>query len=100
MHLGAAADLSHEFIVMLAIEIDPLPNVGKVQNLIDGVLPAVIDELHHQLVVGNAEFAEPAESGTRVHQERKQHPSLRIEDVFAVEFGRVRLVDLRHHSVR
>ena len=58
-----------------------------------------VDELHHQLVVGDPEVAEAAEAGAAVHEEVEQRPALGAQDVVDVVRGGVGLVDRAHQLV-
>jgi hypothetical protein len=49
-------------------------HVGQLQDVVDAVVAAVLDQVHHQLVVADAEFAEAPQAGARVHQVVQQHP--------------------------
>ncbi len=84
---------------MLAVERDALGDVGRLEDLLDRHRRALVDELHHQLVVGDAELAEAPEPRSRVHQEVEEHPALRIEDLAQREVGGVGLVDGLHQLV-
>ncbi len=83
--------------ILLHVEVHALLHVGELEDLLDGVVAAVVDEVHHQLVVGDLEGAEPPEARARVHEEGEQHPALRVEHVLAGEARRVGLVDRLHH---
>ena len=93
---GAAANLLGEPLAVGHVEVDALLHVGKRQHLLDRVFAALLDELHHQVVVRNPEVAEPAKAGPGVHQEIEQHPALRIEDLVAGELRRIGLINRRH----
>jgi len=81
---------------MLVVEVHALGNVRGGQDLLDGHGRAGVDQLHHQLVVGDAELAEAAEAGARVHQEVEQHPALRVEHLVERELRSVALVHRVH----
>ena len=82
---------------MLKVEIDALLDVGQSQDVVDSVVAAVGNQIHHQLVVADAELAEAAEAGARIHQVVEQHPALWVEDFIARELRRVGLVHGDHH---
>ena len=82
---------------MLEVELDALGDVRRAQDLVDGHRRAGVDQLHHQLVVGDPEVAEAPEARARVHQEVQQHPALGVEDLLERELGGVGLVDRVHH---
>ena len=94
---GAAPDLLLGAVGVVEIQIDALLDVGQGQDLVDAVVPAIGDQIHHQLVVADAEFAEAAQPGARIHQVVEQHPVLRIEDFLAREVSRIALVHGQHH---
>ena len=96
---GAAQDLLFGAGGVVKVERDALLHIGQGQDLRDGVVAAVFDEVHHQLVVADAEFAKAPQAGARVHQVVQQHPALGVEDVFARILGRVGLIDGGHHLV-
>ena len=64
---GALETLRREFAGVPAKEVDSLLYVRKIQNVFDGVLPAAVYQLHHQVVIGNAKVVESAKAGTRIH---------------------------------
>ena len=99
MDRGAAQDLFLGLFGMLEIEIDPLLDVGELQYLVDGVVAAVLDQIHHQRVVADAEFTEATQPRPCVHQIVEQHPTFRVENVIARVLGGVGLVDRLHHVV-
>ena len=78
---------------------DPLGDVRRGQDLLDREIEAAIDQLHHQLVVGDAEVAEAPEPGARIHQEAQEDPALWVEDVIHGQLGGVSAVDRLHHLV-
>src|SRR5215207_8692787 len=51
MHFGATNDLLPKLRLVVEVEIDPLLNVGQRKHLINGQIPAAVDEGHHQFVV-------------------------------------------------
>ena len=97
LDLRAAADLLDGALAVLVVERDALGDVGGLQDLLDGHPRAVVDQLHHQLVVRDPELAEAPEAGAGVHQERHEDPAARIEDLGLGEARRVSLVDRGHH---
>ena len=97
VHGRAAPDLLHGVGGVLAIELDPLGDVRGGEDLLDRQLQAAVDQLHHQLVVRDAELAEAAEPGARIHQEAQQDPALGVQDVVDRELGGVGAVDRLHH---
>ena len=92
----AAPDLLARRSGVRAVELDALGDVRGGQHLVGAQLRARVDQLHHQLVVGDAEVAEAAEAGARVHQEREEDPAGGIEDLALGEAGGVGLVDRLH----
>jgi hypothetical protein len=74
LHLRACLD------GMVEIEIDAFDDVRQFQNIRNAVVAAVLDQVHHQLVVADAELAEAPQAGARIHQVVQQHPILGIED--------------------
>ena len=78
------------------IEVDALPNVRERQYFGDRKIAALLDELHHQIVIRDAEIMESAKPGARVHQDVEQHPTLRIEDFLTREVCRICFVDGCH----
>jgi hypothetical protein len=97
--LAATLDLLLGLFGVFKIEVDAFLDVGQGQDVVDAVVAAVGDQIHHQLVVADAELAEAAEAGARIHQVVEQHPVLRIEDFVAAELRRVALVHRHHHVV-
>ena len=61
---------------LLVVEIHPFPHVRQLRDLVDAVVLAGLDQLHHQLVVRDPEVAEAPEPGVTVHQEVEQHPAV------------------------
>ena len=53
---GAAPELGDEGLVLGRVEVDPLLHVRQPENLVDAVALAGVDQLHHQLVVGDPEL--------------------------------------------
>ena len=97
--LRDALELRLEQLALLEVEVHALLDVGQLEDLVDAVVHAVADQLHHQLVVGNAEIAEAAEAGARVHQIVQQHPARGVQDLVEREVGAVALVDGGHELV-
>jgi hypothetical protein len=87
VHLAAAPDLLLGLFGVLEVEVDALLDVGQGQDVVDAVAAAVGDQIHHQLVVADAELAEAAEAGARIHQVVEQHPVLGVEDFLAREIA-------------
>ena len=81
MHGRAALDLLGGAVGVREVELDALGDVGRGEDLLDAHRRAGVDQLHHQLVVRDAEVAEAAEAGARVHQEVEQHPAGGVEDL-------------------
>src|SRR5437763_81283 len=73
-----------------------LGGIRMLEDLIDAALEAEVDQLHHQVIVGDAEPPEAAQPGAGVHQEAEQDPALGIEDLAFVELRGVGLVDGLH----
>ena len=73
-----------------AVELDALGDVRRGEDLLGAQPRAGVDELHHQLVVGDAEVAEAAEPGARVHQEGEEDPAGGLEDLVLGEAARRR----------
>jgi hypothetical protein len=68
VHGRAATDLLHGRCGVLAVERDPLGDIGRREDLVDRHIQAAVDKVHHQLVVGDPEVAEAPQSGARVHE--------------------------------
>jgi hypothetical protein len=94
---GAAPDLLGGPVGVGAVELDALGDVRAREDLLDALLGARVDELHHELVVGDPEVPEAPQAGARVHQEAEQDPAAGIEDLVLAEARGVRLVDGLHH---
>jgi hypothetical protein len=39
-------------------------HVGQPQNLVDGMMATVINQMHHQVIVGNSETTKKAQAGS------------------------------------
>ena len=70
----------------------------QAEDVVDAMGAAVLDQLHHQLVVADAEVAEAAQPRARIHQVVQQHPALRRQDVVAAVLRGIGLVDRGHHA--
>ena len=97
--LGDAQQLRLERLGFFEIEVHALLDIRQLQDLVDIVVEAVVYELHHQLIVGDAEIVEAAEAGARVHQIVQQHPALGVQDLIQGEIGAVALVHGRHQII-
>ncbi len=97
VHRRAAPDLLLGTCRVLPVELHALAHVRRLEDLVHRHPHAVVDELHHQLVVGDAEVAEAPEARARVHEEAHEDPALGVEDVVGAEGRRVRLVHRGHH---
>ena len=100
VHLGAALDLLDGLVLVGAVQLHALLHVGRLEDLVDRESHALVDQLHHELVVRDAEVAEAAEARARVHQEAEQDPAVRGEDLVGRELSGVGLVDRVHHLLR
>src|SRR5450631_2269895 len=60
------------------------------------MVAALLDELHHEVVVRDPELAKTAEPGPRIHQETEQHPALRIQNLVTRKLRRIGLIDRGH----
>jgi len=89
---GASHELFLELLLVREVEVDTLHDVGQFEDLVDGVLGTRIDELEHELVVGDPEIAKPTQAGAGIHQEVEQHPPPRTQDIVFGELGGVGLV--------
>ncbi len=47
---------------MVEVQLGAFDDIGELQDLVDRVVLAVCDQVHHQVVVRDAEVAEPAEA--------------------------------------
>ena len=94
---GAAEHLLLRPLGVLVVELDALGDVRRAQDLADGLGRARVDQLHHQLVVGDAEVAEAPQARAGVHEEVQEHPALGVEDLLERELRGVGLVDRVHH---
>lgn len=65
---GATQDLLTKLGLMLPVEVDPLCDVRQLENLSDRMIATIVNQLHHQVVVGNAKLPESTEPGARIHQ--------------------------------
>jgi hypothetical protein len=99
VHGGTADDLLARRRGVLPVQLDALRDIGGGEDLLGAQPRARVDQLEHQLVVGDAEVAEAAEAGARVHQEGEEDPALRLEDLVLGELGGVGLVDRRHEPI-
>lgn len=77
---GAALDLFQRLGGVFLVEVDALGDVVQGEYLVDGVVAAVVDQIHHQGVVADAEVAEAAEARAGVHHVVEQHPALGVVD--------------------
>ena len=62
------------------------------------MIVAALDQLHHQLVIGNAEAPKPAQTGAGVHEEVQQRPARGLEHFFHGELGGIALIH-RFHQI-
>jgi hypothetical protein len=97
VHDRAAANLLDRGVGVLEVQLDPLGHVMRLEDLVDRQVEATVDQLHHQLVVGDPELPEAAQAGAGVHQEAEEDPPLRIEDVLDQQLGGVGPVNRLHH---
>ena len=97
---AAAPELVDERRRLLVVELHPFPHVRQLQDLVDAVVLAGLDQLHHQLVVRDPEVAEAPQPGAAVHQEVEQHPAGGREHLLQRVLGRVGLVDGPHQLRR
>ena len=75
MHRAAALNLFLRLGRMLEIDIYALLDVRHFKNVVNAVTSAVINEVHHQLVVGNAKGVEAPETRAGVmRKESKSQP--------------------------
>ena len=96
---GDALELLHEHLGLLEVQVHALLDVRQGQDLVDVVLHAEADQLHHQVIVGDAELAEAAQAGAGIHQVVQQHPSLGMQYLIHGEIGAVALVHRLHQLV-
>ncbi len=61
------------------------------------MVPAGINQQHHQLVVRDAKLAEAAKTSARIHHEGQQFPAPRIQHVITGEACGIGLVHRQHH---
>ena len=66
---GAIEDLFPCLVVLFEIKLDAFDHIRQFQDLVDGVIAAILDEIHHQAVVADPEFPEAPEAGASIHQE-------------------------------
>ena len=70
--LGTTMQLFDIGFSMFVIKINTLCNIRKGQNLLHiFVKPHVINQRHHQIIVGNAEITKPPQTRPRIHQKRQ-----------------------------
>lgn len=94
---GAAMDQLLGFFLVIVVSLDAFAHIVQGQNLINRVLLAVVDQLHHQLIVGDPEFTETPYFSPRIDDEIQQHPALRVKNLVLVKLTRVALIDGCHH---
>src|SRR4051794_22088625 len=81
MNLGKPVHLINEELLLSEIQLDPLRHVRKRQDAVDIMIAAIVDQGHHELIVGDLETPEAPKAGARVHQEVQERPARRLEDV-------------------
>ena len=84
MNLGEPADLINEQLFLREVQLDPLRHIRQLEDGVDVVIAAVLDQGHHQLIVGNLEIPKAPQPGARIHQEVQERPTRRLEDVVDV----------------
>ena len=94
-----SSSLRSSLFRLFEIEIHPFLDVRHLQDLFDRMIHAVVDQLHHQVIVGNPEIAEPAQSRPGIHQIVQQHPTGGVQDFIHGEVGAVALVHRFHQLV-
>ena len=63
------------------------------------MIHAILDQFHHQVIIGNAELMEPSQTGTGIHQIMEQHPAFRVEDLIDGKVGAVAFVYSCHQLI-
>ena len=61
-----------EGVMVLVVEVNSFLYIQHLENLVDWLVPAFIDQLLHEIVIGNPEFSETAKAGPRIHKEIHQ----------------------------
>ena len=100
VHRGTAFDLLRGLGLLLKIELRPFLHVRQLQDILNEIGAAMLDKLHHQVVVADPELAEAPQAGARVHDIVEQGPALRRKDVLPGIPGGVGLVHGAHHFLR
>ena len=59
---------------VVTVQLHALYHIGQAQNVFNAVGAAVVNKIHHQLVVADAKLPKAPQAGTRVHQVIQQHP--------------------------
>ena len=70
---------SHVNCALHPVQRGALLDVRQRHDLVDAVAGAIADQLHHELVVGDAEVVEAPQPGTCIHQEIEQVPAMRLQ---------------------
>ena len=68
-------ELLLEQFLLLEIKVNSLFDVRQFKNLVYTVVYAVIDKLHHEIIIGDPEIVETSETCSGVHKEIHQDPS-------------------------
>ena len=56
------------------------------------MIKTIVDQSHHQIVIGNTEVMETAKTGAGIHDEVHQYPAGRIQNLVQREIGGISLV--------
>jgi len=82
---------------LLEVELHALLHVRLFEDLADAHVPAVVDQLLHELVVADAELAESAEPRPGIGEKAEEDPPLRIQYLLPGKLPRIHLVHCLDH---
>src|SRR5262249_54484373 len=61
---GAAQDLLTKLRLVLEVQVHALLDIRQSENFVYRMISTVVDQRHHQFVVGNTELPKPTKPGT------------------------------------
>ena len=85
-----------EELLLFKVQVHALLYIRQFKDFLYGMVDAVIDQLHHQIVIRDTESAETSQAGARIHQEIQQHPVSRIQNFVLCKIRTVSLIDSFH----
>src|SRR5712691_2272228 len=87
VNAGAAEDLLTKLRLVLQVKVHALFDIRQSENFFDRMISTVVDQRHHQLVIGNTELPKPPKPSTGIHQKVQERPAARLEDFITCELS-------------